>query len=72
MRLVTYSDGDGSRIGVLCGGDKVLDLAVACPDLPADMLWFIALGGEALGPAGDAVAAAPKDALIPVSAVKLL
>ena len=72
MRLVTFSDGDENRIGVLCDGDKVLDLAAACPDLPPDMLGFIALGDRALGPAGDAVREAPKDALIPVSAVKLL
>ena len=72
MRLVTFSDGDERRIGVLGDGDKVLDLAAARPDLPRDMLGFIALGDRALGAAGDAVAEAPKDALIPVSAVKLL
>lgn len=72
MRLVTFSDGDERRIGVLGDGDKVLDLAAARPDLPRDMLGFIALGDRALGAAGDAVAEAPKDALIPVSAVNLL
>ena len=72
MRLVTFSDGDERRIGVLGDGDKVLDLAAARPDLPRDMLGFIALGDRALGAAGDAVAEAPKEALIPVSAVKLL
>ncbi len=72
MRLVTFSDFDDSRIGVLCDGDKVLDLSAAAADLPPDMLGFIALGDGALGVARDGVARAPKDALRPLSRVKLL
>jgi 2-keto-4-pentenoate hydratase/2-oxohepta-3-ene-1,7-dioic acid hydratase in catechol pathway len=72
MRLVTFSDGGDSRIGVLCDGDKVLDLSAAAPDLPPDMLGFIVLGDGALGVARDGVARAPKDALRPLSMVKLL
>ncbi len=39
MRSVTFSDGKEARIGVLCeGGNAILDLTVASPQLPKDMV----------------------------------
>ncbi|MBY0338316.1 MAG: fumarylacetoacetate hydrolase family protein [Acetobacteraceae bacterium] len=47
MRLVTFDDGKGARVGALSPRDEVLDLAAADPGLPRDMLGLIALGAEA-------------------------
>jgi 2-keto-4-pentenoate hydratase/2-oxohepta-3-ene-1,7-dioic acid hydratase in catechol pathway len=46
MRLVTFVDARGTRIGALDEAGKVLDLLAADPSLPRDMLALIA-GGEA-------------------------
>ena len=46
MRLVTFRDARGTRIGALDEAGKVLDLPAADPSLPRDMLALIA-GGEA-------------------------
>jgi len=48
MQLITFSDSHGRRIGVLDRANgKLVDLAVAAPGLPRDMLDFIR-GGEAM------------------------
>ena len=47
MRLVTFRDAQGTRIGTLDEAGKVLDLAAADAALPRDMLALIA-GGEAV------------------------
>jgi 2-keto-4-pentenoate hydratase/2-oxohepta-3-ene-1,7-dioic acid hydratase in catechol pathway len=55
MLLVTFSDVHGPRIGIL--GPKLgalVDLAAAAPNLPRDMLRFIAAGEEALATARQA------------------
>jgi 2-keto-4-pentenoate hydratase/2-oxohepta-3-ene-1,7-dioic acid hydratase in catechol pathway len=59
MRLVTFRDGRGTRIGVLDEAGKVLDLAAADPALPREMLALIAGGPEALAAARAAMARAP-------------
>jgi 2-keto-4-pentenoate hydratase/2-oxohepta-3-ene-1,7-dioic acid hydratase in catechol pathway len=46
MRLVTFKDDRGPRIGVLTGnGSEILDVCGAAPDLPANMLDLVR-GGE--------------------------
>ena len=47
MKLVTFEDRDGRRIGVL-DGSAVVDLVTGDPGLPRDLLTFIRWGGEAL------------------------
>ncbi|MBC7779984.1 MAG: 5-oxopent-3-ene-1,2,5-tricarboxylate decarboxylase, partial [Proteobacteria bacterium] len=55
MKLVTFSDMAGTRVGVLDDGWKwVTDLSVAAPALPREMIAFIAAGPAALEIAGQA------------------
>lgn len=56
MRLVTFSDSRGQRIGVQQADGAIVDLSVAAPELPRDMLQFIALGAQGLEAAKKAVA----------------
>ena len=58
MRLVTFSDAGGTRIGAL-DGDVVLDLTAADSSLPRDMLGLIAGGETMLAAARAAAARAP-------------
>jgi len=53
VRLVTFSDGRGTRIGRL-EGDEVIDLAAAAPELPRDLAGLLAAGPLALGRASSA------------------
>ncbi|MBP0464945.1 fumarylacetoacetate hydrolase family protein [Roseomonas sp. PWR1] len=59
MRLVTFRDGKGTRIGALDDAGKVLDLAAADGTLPQGMLALIAGGTAALDAARAAAARAP-------------
>lgn len=59
MRLVTFEDGKGTRIGALDGVGQVLDLAAADAGLPRDMLGLIAAGPAGLAAARAAAEAAP-------------
>ncbi|WP_198369475.1 fumarylacetoacetate hydrolase family protein [Roseomonas rosulenta] len=59
MRLVTFKDGNGTRIGALDDAGKVLDLAAADAALPRDMMALIAGGDGALAAARAAEAKAP-------------
>ena len=59
MRLVTFRDGKGTRIGSLDDAGKVLDLAAADPSLPRDMIALIAGGAGVLAAARAAEAKAP-------------
>ncbi|CAH0211404.1 fumarylacetoacetate hydrolase family protein [Roseomonas sp. CECT 9278] len=59
MRLVTFRDGKGTRIGALDDAGKVLDLAAADASLPRDMLALIAGGEATLAAARAAEATAP-------------
>jgi 2-keto-4-pentenoate hydratase/2-oxohepta-3-ene-1,7-dioic acid hydratase in catechol pathway len=47
MRFVTFSRDGNARLG-LVAGDHVVDLNLADPDLPSDMVTFLAAGSEAL------------------------
>ncbi|MCE2946935.1 MAG: fumarylacetoacetate hydrolase family protein [Betaproteobacteria bacterium] len=57
MKLVTFSDAAGTRVGVLDAGWKwVTDLSVAAPSLPREMGAFIAAGAAAVEAARKAAA----------------
>ncbi len=76
MKLVTYGTGEGAlRLGALVdGGNAVLDLVKAVGgSAPAfsSMQALIDAGSEALGEAKRLAASAPRDAVSPLSSVKL-
>jgi 2-keto-4-pentenoate hydratase/2-oxohepta-3-ene-1,7-dioic acid hydratase in catechol pathway len=54
MKLVTFTQGGSTRIGVL-DGDAVVDLSIAAPNLPREMCAFLAAGAGALDAAKQAV-----------------
>ena len=54
MKLVTFTQGGATRIGIL-DGDAIVDLSVAAPSLPREMCAFLAAGTEALAAAKRAV-----------------
>lgn len=47
MKLVSFSEGGKTRVGIV-QGDKVIDVAAAAPDLPTDLMQLIAKGDGAL------------------------
>jgi 2-keto-4-pentenoate hydratase/2-oxohepta-3-ene-1,7-dioic acid hydratase in catechol pathway len=53
MRLVTFRDANGTRVGRL-EGERVVDLADAAPELPRDLMALLAAGPLALGRAATA------------------
>ncbi|MBL8630400.1 MAG: fumarylacetoacetate hydrolase family protein [Rhodospirillaceae bacterium] len=57
MKLASFSDRQGRRLGVV-DGDQIIDLAVAAPQLPVDMTAFLAAGPEALAAAAQAKSSA--------------
>ncbi len=70
MRLVTFSDAKGARIGVHDpASNEIVDLS-ATTRLPRDMTAFVALGRKGLQRARRAVKSG--EGRIPVSGVKLL
>ena len=69
MKLVTFTDGDGARIGVVVG-ELVIDLRAAAPELPTEMAAFLAAGDAALARARDAQV--DVDHAVPVDAVEFL
>ena len=72
MRLISFSDREGIRIGIL-DGQSVIDLAQAAPTLPRDMNALIKMGESGLAAlrAAQATPAAP-GARLPLSSIKLL
>ena len=54
MKLVTFTQGGATRIGVL-DGTTIVDLSVAAPTLPREMCAFLAAGAEALAAAKQAI-----------------
>ena len=66
MRLVTFRHRHVTRLGRLDGAE-VTDLAAARPQLPTDMLGFLAAGPEAF-----AMARAARGATLPLADVELL
>jgi 2-keto-4-pentenoate hydratase/2-oxohepta-3-ene-1,7-dioic acid hydratase in catechol pathway len=57
MKLVTFTQGGSTRIGVV-DGDAIVDLSVAAPQLPREMCAFLAAGAEALAAAKHVVGTA--------------
>lgn len=68
MRLATFTDGKGARIGVL-DGDAIRDVTATDPLLPQEMLALIAGGSRLLRRLAEAVDTAP---LLPLGALRLL
>jgi 2-keto-4-pentenoate hydratase/2-oxohepta-3-ene-1,7-dioic acid hydratase in catechol pathway len=68
MKLVTFTHGGSTRIGVMAGGD-IVDLAAAAPSLPRDMVELLAGGAGAIAAAR--TAAANGAARIPVAQARL-
>src|SRR5262249_46024229 len=80
MRLATFRDGAGARLGALRGKDEIVDLAgVAAlsgegqaPDELRDMLTLIDGGPSALQRVSTLLAAVPSQLVLPLSTVELL
>ena len=53
MKLATFTDSSGTRVGVV-QGDGVVDLASAAPDLPREMTALLGAGPDALAAAARA------------------
>jgi 2-keto-4-pentenoate hydratase/2-oxohepta-3-ene-1,7-dioic acid hydratase in catechol pathway len=67
MKLATFSHDGSTRLGVV-DGDEIVDLAAAAPDLPREMVDFLAAGGDALLAAQAAISAGPR---LPLAEVRL-
>jgi 2-keto-4-pentenoate hydratase/2-oxohepta-3-ene-1,7-dioic acid hydratase in catechol pathway len=67
MKLATFTDNNETRIGVVVG-DEVADLSRAAPELPREMVAFLAAGPSALQAAAQATEGAPR---IPLADVEL-
>ena len=57
MKIVNFEHQGAGRLGVV-DGDSVVDLKLAAPDLPADLLALINMGDAGMAAAKKAVAAA--------------
>lgn len=68
MRIVTFEDNHGARIGLL-EGDEVVDVTAVVPDLPLDMLALIELGSRGRDLLSGAREGAPR---LPLASVQLL
>lgn len=62
MKLATFTDNKGTRIGVV-EGSEVVDVTAVAPDLPKDMTAFLALGKEGINKAEASASGAPRLAL---------
>ena len=69
MKLATFTDGDGARIGIVVG-ELVIDLSAAAPDLPTEMTAFLAAGEAAMARALEVQDDA--DHALPIDNVELL
>jgi 2-keto-4-pentenoate hydratase/2-oxohepta-3-ene-1,7-dioic acid hydratase in catechol pathway len=69
MKLCTFQDRDGTRLGAVLE-DGVVDLAAAAPDLPREAIALLAAGDSALRSASDAAARAKYR--LPLDSVRLL
>jgi 2-keto-4-pentenoate hydratase/2-oxohepta-3-ene-1,7-dioic acid hydratase in catechol pathway len=59
MKLATFTDDKGTRIGVV-EGSEVVDVTAAAPELAKDMAVFLALGTDGLSKAAAAMSGAPR------------
>ena len=71
MHLVTFTHHNQTRLGAL-RGEAVIDFARVVPQLPADMLAFLATGDDALAQTREAIASSDPANDLPLEAVKLL
>ena len=69
MKLATFTDGNGARIGIVVG-ELVIDLSAVAPDLPTDMTAFLAAGDAAMARAREVQDDA--DHAVPVDGVEFL
>jgi 2-keto-4-pentenoate hydratase/2-oxohepta-3-ene-1,7-dioic acid hydratase in catechol pathway len=71
MKLATFSHGGSARIGLVVG-EEMVDLAVAAPDLPRNMIAFLEAGPEAMEAAQAAISAScAEGSRIPLAEVHL-
>ena len=59
MKLATFTDDKGTRIGV-AEGSEVADITAAAPELPKDMTAFLGLGTDGIKKAKAASVHAPR------------
>ena len=71
MRLVSFSRGSESRIGCPVDGN-IVDLSIAAPSLPKDLLSLLEMGPEGMKQAEAAVKSAGDDALVSASDISYL
>ena len=71
MRLVSFSRGNESQIGCPVDGN-IVDLSIAAPSLPTDLLSLLEMGPEGMKQAEAAVKAAGDDALVSVDDITYL
>lgn len=71
MKLVSFSRDGKSRIGCPAG-DRIVDLSIAAPELPADLLGLITSGPQALKQAEAAVEKAGDEAFVSVADITYL
>jgi len=67
MRLLCFDAGAGPRVGIRIG-DEIVDLSVAAPQLPRNMIALLEAGPEALAVAGQASQAARQR--LPLSTIR--
>jgi 2-keto-4-pentenoate hydratase/2-oxohepta-3-ene-1,7-dioic acid hydratase in catechol pathway len=67
MKLATFSHDGSTRLGAV-DGDEIVDLAAAAPELPREMVDFLAAGGDALLAAQAAIGTGPR---LPLAEVRL-
>jgi len=65
MKLATFTHAGATRIGVV-DGDEIVDLSVAAPDLPREMIAFFEAGSDAMEAARAAVGDGARIALADV------
>jgi 2-keto-4-pentenoate hydratase/2-oxohepta-3-ene-1,7-dioic acid hydratase in catechol pathway len=66
MKLITFTEAGWSRVGLL-KDDGVIDLSIACPSLPHEMLALIQAGPDAIALAASACDQAPHFSLLGVA-----
>jgi 2-keto-4-pentenoate hydratase/2-oxohepta-3-ene-1,7-dioic acid hydratase in catechol pathway len=72
MKLVTFAHNGQTRLGALTADDAIVDLNRADPQIPADMLAFLAAGDGARVLAQRALTEAPATAVVARGVVTLL
>jgi 2-keto-4-pentenoate hydratase/2-oxohepta-3-ene-1,7-dioic acid hydratase in catechol pathway len=71
MRLIAFEQAGGARLGV-CQEDVVIDLSLAGPGLPGDLLSFVRGGAALQRVVADSVRAAGAEARRPLAELRLL